>query len=95
MANSQFILWFAFREINEDIAKANAESDVVEPTVDVDRLVFYTCRHSFAQHYLCSPGSTVNGLASLMARSPNTIATYIKQITRDEEIVSSIDNMPI
>lgn len=85
----------AYREINEDIAKANAESDVVEPTVDVDRLVFYTCRHSFAQHYLCSPGSTVNGLASLMARSPNTIATYIKQITRDEEIVSSIDNMPI
>ena len=55
----------------------------------------YTARHSFAQHYLSKPGATVNGLASLMARSPNTIATYIKQLTRDEEIVEMVDDLVI
>jgi len=51
--------------------------------------------NSFAQHYLNRPGATVNGLASLMARSHNTIATYLKQLTRDEEIAEMVDDMPI
>lgn len=85
----------AFMRINEDIAKENAANGGTEPTVDLSRLVFYTERHSFAQHYLSSPKATVNGLASLMARSQNTIATYVKQITRDEEIAEMVEDMPI
>lgn len=47
------------------------------------------------QHYLSSEGATVAGLASLLARSPNTIATYIAQIKRDEDVASMVENMPI
>ena len=85
----------AFMSINEDIAKNNAANGCNEPLVDLNRLVFYTQRHSFAMHYLNSSGSTVNGLASLMARSPETISTYIHQLTNDEEIASMVDGMPI
>ena len=85
----------AFEVINQDIARENANKGLTEPLVDLSQLVFYTQRHSFAQHYLNRPGATVNGLASLMARSHNTIATYLKQLTRDEELVELTDNMPI
>ena len=85
----------AYMRINEDIARNNATTGGTEPTVDLSQLVFYTERHSFAQHYLSSPRATVNGLASLMARSQNTIATYVKQITRDEEIAEMVEDMPI
>lgn len=85
----------AFELINLDIAKDNVRKGLTEPLVDLSQLVFYTERHSFAQHYLNRPGATVNGLASLMARSHNTIATYLKQLTRDEEIAEMVDDMPI
>ena len=85
----------AFELINLDIARDNVQNHLTEPLVDLSRLVFYTQRHSFAQHYLNRPGATVNGLASLMARSQNTIATYLKQLTRDEEIAEMVDGMPI
>lgn len=85
----------AFERINEDIARNNAENGLREPLIDIQRVVMYTCRHSFAQQYLSSPGATVNGLASLMARSANTIATYVKQITRDEEIAEMVEVLPI
>lgn len=85
----------AFLIINGYIARDNAERGLNEPTVDLSRLVFYTQRHSFAQHYLNRPGASVNGLASLMARSPNTIATYLSQLKRDEDIADMVDGMPI
>ena len=85
----------AFMDINEDIARDNAVKGCNEPIVDLNRLVFYSVRHSFAMHYLNSSGSTVNGLASLMARSPETISTYIHQLTNDEEIASMVEDMPI
>ena len=85
----------AFERINEDIAKDNIEKGLREPLVDLSRLVFYTQRHSFAQHYLNHPGATVNGLASLMARSHNTISTYLRVLTRDEELVELTADMPI
>lgn len=85
----------AFERINEDIALDNIEKGLREPLVDLSRLVFYTQRHSFAQHYLNRPGATVNGLASLMARSHNTISTYLRVLTRDEELVELTADMPI
>ena len=85
----------AFERINEDIARDNVLNGLNESSVDIDRVVMYTARHSFACQYLNNPNATVNGLASLMARSPNTIATYVHQLTKDEEIASMVDDMAI
>ena len=85
----------AFTRINEDIARDNVANGCNEPTVDTERVVLYTARHSYAMHYLTSPGSTVAGLASLLSRSPNSIATYISQITRNEDIADMVDCLPI
>ena len=85
----------AFNDINGDIARDNVDKRQKEPQIESERVVLYTARHSFAQHYLSSPNATVAGLASLLARSPNTIATYIAQITRDEDVASMVENMPI
>ena len=41
------------------------------------------------------PNATVSGLASLLSRSPNTIATYVHQLTKDEEIASMVEGMVI
>lgn len=85
----------AFEMINLDIARENVEKGLREPVVEPQRVVMYTARHSLAQQYLGSPGATVSGLASLMARSANTIATYVKQLTRDEDIAEMVDVLPI
>ena len=85
----------AFMSINDDIARDNALNGKNESVVDLNRLVMYTARHSFASQYLSSPNATVNGLASLMARSANTIATYVHQLTKDEEIAAMVDGMAI
>jgi len=85
----------AFEEINQMIIQKNVDEDLNLPLVEIDKVVFYSARHSFANHYLNSGGATVSGLASLMARSPNTIATYVHQLTKDEEIASMVDDMVI
>lgn len=96
-ATNKAIKWIreAFTEINGQIAQDNVEKRLGEPTVDVERVVMYTPRHSFASQYLSSPGASVNGLASLMARSPNTIATYVHQLVKDKEIAEMVENMAI
>lgn len=85
----------AFEKINLDIARDNVNNGLTEPTIDIARVVMYSARHSFASQYLSSPGATVNGLASLMARSANTIATYVHQLTKDEEIAGMVEGMAI
>lgn len=85
----------AFERINEDIARDNVVNGLHESTVDIERVVMYTARHSFACQYLSLPGASVSGLASLMARSANTIATYVHQLTKDEEIAEMVADMAI
>ena len=85
----------AFEDINLDIAKNNALNGFKEPLIESEKVVMYTCRHSFATQYLSTPNATVNGLASLLSRSPNTISTYVKQLTRDEDIAEMVEDMPI
>ena len=41
------------------------------------------------------PNASVSGLASLMSRSPNTIAVYIHQLTKDVDIAKEVENMVI
>jgi hypothetical protein len=71
------------------------DKGVREPLIEVQRVDMYTARHSFANHFINSPNATIGGLASLMARSPNTIATYVHQLTKDEEIASLVESMVI
>ena len=85
----------AFEEINGKIIQFNVDNDAHEPLIEVSRVDMYTARHSFANHYLNSPNASVGGLASLLSRSPNTIATYVHQLTKDEEIASMVENMVI
>ena len=85
----------AFNEINEATIRKNVNEGCNEPLIESERVVMYTARHSFACHYLNSEGSTVAGLATLMARSPNTISQYIHQLTNDEEIASMVEVMAI
>ena len=85
----------AFEEINGKIIQSNVDKGVREPLIEVQRVDMYTARHTAANHLLNTPNITVSELASILARSPNTIATYIHQLTNDEEIVSITKNMPI
>ena len=85
----------AFKEINEATIRKNVDDGCNEPLVECEKVVMYTARHSFACHYLFTPNASVSGLASLMARSPNTIATYIHQLTKDEDIAREVENMVI
>lgn len=85
----------AFKAINEETIRKNVNEGCNEPLVECERVVMYTARHSFACHYLNSEGSTIAGLATLMARSPNTIAQYVHQLTNDEEIASMVESMVI
>lgn len=85
----------AFVDINMDIARENAEKHLNNPLVDVSKVDMYVARHSFASHYVNMPNSTIGGLASLMGRSPNKIASYVHQLTKDEDIAREVENMPI
>lgn len=85
----------AFEEINGKIIQSNVDKGLREPLIEVQRVDMYTARHSFANHFINSPNATIGGLASLMARSPNTIATYVHQLTKDEEIASLVESMVI
>ena len=57
--------------------------------------ILYTARHSFASHYINTPNATVGGLATLLARTPNNIATYIHSLTRNEDVIQMTKDMPI
>ena len=45
--------------------------------------------------YLSSPGANINSLASLLARSPNNIGTYITQLSQDQDLIASVAQMGI
>lgn len=81
----------AFKKINNEIIQRNVNEDAGLPLVNVEEVEFYTARHSFAAHYINSPGSSVNGLASLLARGISTIGTYVHQLTQDKEIAEAVE----
>lgn len=80
----------AFKEINEATIKSNVMNGLEEPLVDCEKVVMYTARHSFASNYLNSEGATIVGAASLLARSANTIATYVHQLQGNKEIADAV-----
>ena len=48
---------------------------------------FYSARHSFATNYVKRSGN-LSALASMMGRSPNTIATYINTLTNESDLLA-------
>lgn len=80
----------AFEDINRKTIESNVTNGLEEPLVDVQKVVLYTARHSLASNYLNSAGATVRGAASLLARSANTIATYIHALQHDKEIAEAV-----
>lgn len=85
----------AFMDINSDIARDNASNGTTEPTVDLTQLVMYSARHSRASNYFNTEGATIAGLASMLARSSNTIATYAHHLKKDEDLAEIDDVCPI
>lgn len=96
-ASESAIKWVrrAFNDINGEIIRENVEKGLEQPLIECERVVMYTARHSFACHYLKSPNASISGLASLLSRSPNTIATYVHQLTKDSDIAKEVECMPI
>lgn len=82
-------------EINEATIKSNVENGLEEPLIDVESICLYSARHSFANSYLSQPKASVAALASLMARSPNTISTYIHQLKGDKDVADAVRDLPI
>lgn len=83
------------KEVNEATISVNAENGLEEPLIDCDAICLYSARHSFANSYLAQPKASIAALASLMARSPNTIATYIHQLKGDKEVADAVKDLPI
>ena len=82
-------------EINRQVEELNKASGQQRPLINIDELSCYNMRHSFAMAYLSSPGANVNALASLLARSPNSIGTYITQLQHDHDLIASVAKMGI
>lgn len=82
-------------EINSKVEQENQETGQNRPLIDIERLSCYNMRHSFAMAYLSSPGANINALASLLARSPNSIATYITQLSHDYNLIASVAEIGI
>lgn len=80
----------AFEDINGETINRNVTEGLEEPLVDVQKVVLYSARHSFASNYLNSAGATVMGAASLLARSANTISVYIHSLQNDKEIANAV-----
>lgn len=81
--------------INVNTIRRNVKKGLEEPLIDVEKVSLYSARHSFANSYLSQPGASVHGLASLMARSPDTISTYIHQLQGDKEVADAVKDLPI
>lgn len=94
---SEAVKWLreVSKEVNEATVMVNAEKGLEEPLIDVDSICLYSARHSFANSYLSQPKASIAALASLMARSPNTIATYIHQLQGDKEVADAVKDLPI
>lgn len=51
-------------------------------------ITYYSCRHSYATHYINTEGSNPVHLAVMMGRSVNGIFRYVKTLTSDEDIIA-------
>lgn len=71
-----------FQKVNKDVVKRNVEDKSDIPLIDVSKCTYYTARHSFSMAYMSKGGSPM-ALATLLGRSSNTLAQYIKELEEE------------
>lgn len=79
-----------FRKVNEECVRRNVENGGDIPLIDVSKCTYYTARHSFSMMYMMKGGSPM-ALATLLGRSPNTLAQYIKELEEEGDLVEAIN----
>ena len=82
-------------EVNQETIRNNVEKGLDEPLIDVQKVVYYTARHTLANSYLNSPSASVGVLASLMGRSADTISAYIHSLRGDRDVADAVGILPI
>lgn len=60
--------------------------------IDINNVTFYSARHTLAT-VLVNENVSLNGIASVMGRSINNIGTYIKSLTKTNELASIVDRL--
>ena len=78
-----------FQRVNEEVVKRNVENGGDIPLIDVSKCTYYTARHSYAMAYMSKGGSPM-ALATLLGRSPNTLAQYIKELEEESDLVDAV-----
>ena len=77
-----------FRKVNEEVVKRNMVNNSNIPLIDM-KCTFYSARHSYAMAYMALGGSPL-ALATLLGRSPNTLAQYIKELEEEGDLVEAV-----
>lgn len=78
-----------FKKANERIVQINVDDKSRNiPLID-EKCSFYSYRDSFAMAYLSTPNSSPVALATLMGRSPNTLASYISHLTSEDDLTKA------
>lgn len=83
------------RDINAQTIRTNVSEGLQMPLISVEEVVYYSARHTLANSYLQTPGANIHSLASIMARSPAYIGTYLHQLRHDSEIADAMKDLPI
>lgn len=78
-----------FKIVNQEVVRRNVEGKSDIPLIDVSKCTFYSSRHSFAMAYMSKGGSPM-ALATLLGRSPNTLAQYIKELEQESDLVEAV-----
>lgn len=78
-------------EVNDKIALHNLGTNDNIPLIDIDKVTYYSARHSYAMAYIQSPNASPIHLSTLMGRSVNGLGTYIHQLTEESDITAASD----
>ena len=78
-----------FEKINEIVIQHNVDNDDSIPLIDMN-CNYYSCRHSYSMNYMMK-GGTPMALATLLGRSPNTLAQYISELTEETDLAIAVD----
>ena len=78
--------WFTY--VNGEIARRKVENKEVYQLIPME-CTYYSARHSYAMMYMAKGGSPL-ALATMLGRSVNTLAQYVKLLEEDEDIVNDV-----
>ena len=90
LSNHADVLREWFKKVNERIIQMNVDDESKNIPLINEKCSFYSYRDSFAMAYLSTPNSSPVALATLMGRSPNTLASYISHLTSEDDLVDAV-----